>query len=441
MDFKLYNLLSIFAITNYAFMMFNYSKQIIDLKVKKMTIYLFTIIFATIVILLSLSSFPYFYSYIIIYFCIIIIYRICYKSSLLAILFAAGNFVFHLLSLKGIIVSLMALLYGTRMYTIIGNGVLRSYSVIILFISGAIFLIIFKKLISYKSIRLLVDSRKNLEILTYIQIILNLSIGFFTYVYYLHTNDIWIIIFQLVVSILMMIGFYIVFKYIIALCLHEESKNNENVLNQQVKAQLEQYNNLAKYLKELRRLKHDYGNQIKGLKYLIDNNDFEQVKIYIDDLNKNISQLKSFYNKFSDNILVDAILQEANSKAISANVEFSAQVILNGLSLSGLELCTLFSNILNNAIEATQIVNDGKGFIKVSSYKKGNLLIINQSNSFVGKLKKKGDVYLTTKEDTIQHGIGIETMRQIVSDHDGIFEINVDETNMVFQLTIILNLS
>ena len=102
------------------------------------------------------------------------------------------------------------------------------------------------------------------------------------------------------------------------------------------------------------------------------------------------------------------------------------------------DLCIVLGNLLDNAIEATEKLEDEEEkqiFIKLIYQKKR--LLIEIRNPYRGSLKKgrSGD-YLSGKNDQENHGIGLKSVRKVVEKYDGTLDIHTE--NQQFQITIIL---
>lgn len=59
-------------------------------------------------------------------------------------------------------------------------------------------------------------------------------------------------------------------------------------------------------------------------------------------------------------------------------------------------------------------------------------------NSFNGKLNKKQQEFLTTKEDRDEHGIGLKNVKKIVGKYDGIMKINTVDNMFFVKLVLYL---
>ena len=103
--------------------------------------------------------------------------------------------------------------------------------------------------------------------------------------------------------------------------------------------------------------------------------------------------------------------------------------------LSESELCSLFGNIVDNAVTAvSHLEEEEKRTINILVRTRGNFLSIHEENYYEGELKKSGDGFETTKKDKEHHGFGLKSIKMITENHhgnmsvtaeDGVFNINI----------------
>ena len=97
-----------------------------------------------------------------------------------------------------------------------------------------------------------------------------------------------------------------------------------------------------------------------------------------------------------------------------------------------LDICILLSNLLDNAIEASMLVESPK--IELSITNNGNYLCILVRNRIENSVLNENSNLRTTKKDTAAHGFGIYSISQIVEKYDGIK--NIYEKNGYFAFDI-----
>ena len=83
------------------------------------------------------------------------------------------------------------------------------------------------------------------------------------------------------------------------------------------------------------------------------------------------------------------------------------------------DLCTILANLLDNAIEACQASGQEKPYLRFSSMIRKKVWMIEVSNSKSSGLSPKKEGMNTTKEDTLNHGLGIGIISSIVSSYNG----------------------
>ena len=135
------------------------------------------------------------------------------------------------------------------------------------------------------------------------------------------------------------------------------------------------------------------------------------------------------------NLILNQKFQEAEDAGISLQYEMAD---MSGLQLKPTEICALFSNLLDNAIEANQKIAGGmERWIKLVCTRKEQILIIYISNSMEEKkIRFVGEIPETTKQDKEKHGFGMRSIRQIVNAYDG--HMLIETEDKIFHFTVYL---
>lgn len=84
------------------------------------------------------------------------------------------------------------------------------------------------------------------------------------------------------------------------------------------------------------------------------------------------------------------------------------------------DLCSIFGNILENAIDGCCTVEEGKRYFNLTSEIKGDCLYIVSTNNYGKPLRMDGEEFSSTKHQG--KGIGLYSMKSITDVYDGIFE-------------------
>lgn len=196
----------------------------------------------------------------------------------------------------------------------------------------------------------------------------------------------------------------------------------------------EYYDEINRRYNESRKIRHDINNHLIAVSALIERGSIDEAKRYIAEVSEQ-SDLAAMPVKTGRNVL-DALLFKKTEQAAEKDckIAFEIDCPICG-SVSDYDLCTIFGNILDNAIEA---VGTGSR-ISVKIGKQLDMMYISCENPFSGELKCRGDRILTTKKDFASHGFGIMRVRELARRYGG--EVNIIAENGVFLIEILLNTS
>ena len=207
----------------------------------------------------------------------------------------------------------------------------------------------------------------------------------------------------------------------------------ETARAEQIEAQMklsdEHFKRLQLQYEQYRKLRHDYYNHVSTIKGIKDEAERDA---YIDDLTKQIESHRGI--TFCSNAAVDALLfnEKAQADKVGVKIEFKI-ADLDSLTISSIDLCTILSNLIDNAIRgASEVDGEDKRFVSVSVFPRAGQLIVNVRN---GSLPPKEDLSTTKKHaKDEEHGLGLTIVREVAERHggaavysfsDGVFEASV----------------
>ena len=217
-----------------------------------------------------------------------------------------------------------------------------------------------------------------------------------------------------------------------------QEQNQMKRMKQEAMNQLEIYDRQIhekqKVMDEVRKTKHDMKNNMIYLQNLLKANPEEAEKYLEKFIGKTTKKTDEFSK--SGNFSIDSMLNYKNmiakSKGLSLILE--EQIPIN-LPYENSDLCVILGNLLDNAIEAAE--NSENKEIDVRIVYAKNKLKITVKNYYTGKIKKDtGGNFISTKSDTKNHGIGLQSVTRIVDAYGGVMEVRTDHS--VFQVDIII---
>lgn len=182
-----------------------------------------------------------------------------------------------------------------------------------------------------------------------------------------------------------------------------------------------------------RRLKHDIRAHMQALDTLAQMGELEMLRQYLHNMEESLDNDKA--EKFTTISAVDSVISEWHKKAVERQAEWSWEGELSQPEqITIFELCTIFSNLLGNAVEAVEKVNEERRIkINISAFQGEIVLIIGNSCDATIKGSSKPE---TTKGDRTNHGLGLKNVEEIVQKLNGSIEYEMD--NGWFQVTVVL---
>ncbi|MCR1942117.1 sensor histidine kinase [[Clostridium] symbiosum] len=208
-----------------------------------------------------------------------------------------------------------------------------------------------------------------------------------------------------------------------------------NKLNQQyIEQELEYFETYKQAQEEIRIFRHDMKHHISRIAQLCTNSDLTALKNYVGELHDNWEEtLGAVYQTGDSN--VDAILNAKVQQMHRNHISFSLSgAFVNSLSLSSFDLCAIFSNAIDNAIEENlKIMPESSRFISLSIRRNNFYYIISLENPMS---ETSTFAAPTTKTDSHNHGFGLRSIREKVAKHGG--TITVKDNGQHFILDIFL---
>lgn len=203
---------------------------------------------------------------------------------------------------------------------------------------------------------------------------------------------------------------------------HENREENIHLLEKQ----LQYYKNVELLDTELRKFRHDIRNHFICMESLFNSGKKEELQEYFESLQQDFSFQETIY--FSGNDVVDAILNYDIPHNCRPEVEVTVYGRLPELqTVSAMDLCTLFSNLLSNSISSANRCTDMKQpqiMIHFQTGKKYFTIAI--SNSIA---EKEDAQYVTgrkKKQENKNHGFGLNKIKEVLEKYDGRFEQNIE---------------
>jgi len=228
-----------------------------------------------------------------------------------------------------------------------------------------------------------------------------------------------------------------IFRLYLSLSKEKELQKYNTVYEQQIELCNQHMREKEAVMLRFRNARHDMKQHLIVLLNMLEHQETEQAADY---LRKQVHMDALEDNGISrtDNIVVDSLVNAKYSVALKAKINFTADIhIPMQLSYSGADLCILLGNILDNAIEASRKIPEEQRNISFFMKYESNVLILTVRNAFDGKLRKNRDGrMISLKEEPVNHGIGLESVRKVAEKYHGSVVTEVKQN--IFIIKVIL---
>ena len=212
------------------------------------------------------------------------------------------------------------------------------------------------------------------------------------------------------------------------------------VEEQQVKAMKKRLEEAENFYGSIRRVRHEMKNHMANIKGLAGAGEYGEIEEYVRRMDETMQELE--YKYVTGNAVTDVIINDKCRRAEKAGIRFGADFRYGG-EIPVFDMGIILNNLLDNAIEACEKLEPGKGFIRLSLKRKKQFLILYVENSFDGAVpvSKGSPLPPTTKQSILpgiitEHGIGLENVRDIAERYFG--GVNIKVKGDVFHVTVML---
>lgn len=172
---------------------------------------------------------------------------------------------------------------------------------------------------------------------------------------------------------------------------------------------------LLSALDGLRQQRHDLRHQLTAIRGLA-GEDNPLLNQYIDSL---LHAIPVSPRTHCENQAVNAIVSHYaayfQEQRVEADIHLSVPARTE--QVTDAELCVIFGNLMENALEACSRMTEGRKFIRLNSAVQLDTLIITMDNSFDGQVRQRDGKYLSSKRDDF--GVGLSSIQAVARKRGG----------------------
>lgn len=228
-----------------------------------------------------------------------------------------------------------------------------------------------------------------------------------------------------------LIGIFCIYEYQMRV-INKKMQQELLMISKVMEEQSNQYRALQENIDVINQKYHD----MKHMCFLIKNGSARQNMAWLDEIENDIQNFEAIEK--TGNHVIDTILTDKHLYCIRHNIELTS--VIDGKQLaemSEVDICTIFGNVLSNAIECVeQIKKVEKRLIHICVFEKQGFLNMSFDNIIEQEVQIVDGLPITTKREKEIHGYGLKSVRYTVEKYGGHMTIHVNEN--WFQLKILI---
>lgn len=241
------------------------------------------------------------------------------------------------------------------------------------------------------------------------------------------------VIFVETAYVILSIFAYVQLVLIMYLSVTKDAYKEKDEMNKKyLQAEEEHYLYLEKREQETKKFRHDIRNHLDALMELCNEGNMEQVQSYLQSMSGRVNE---YSRRISVNYnIADAIINqymdlcEKEEITLKVSGHFPADCLIDPF-----DACTVISNMLKNARTAALESRDKWIQYIIKYNEESREILLKMQNTYNGTACFES----TTKEDKINHGYGLNNIKEVVERYHGFFaikEINgIVETNVMLK--------
>lgn len=238
--------------------------------------------------------------------------------------------------------------------------------------------------------------------------------------------------------ILFLLGCLVLDVYIVAvfyrISIVRKTEKENALLQQQSEMQLEVYSDLQQRYQNSMETIHDAKRHVRALESLIQSDHLAEAQQYKESLFQKLNELQPSIQ--CDNPLLSAILNhvflKAEQRHIVLKMDLQGEEQLS--MLAGVDLTTIASNLLDNAVDAVSELPEEQRYIHFAVAFQIGEIMIHVENPTKNDLKREGNTIVSTKEG--HFGLGLKNVGMVVKKYKGDFKTDVEDGIFIAAITI-----
>ena len=240
-----------------------------------------------------------------------------------------------------------------------------------------------------------------------------------------------------VLALLFYAGAYLTIAFQQGMAALREEQATHYMEYQQTQAIRARIHEAEQFYARIRGLKHEMRGHLTNIRGLAQSGEYASLEDYIAKMDGAVSGFELTLQ--TGNPVTDVIVGEIRRRSLDLGIRFQAEFHYpDPGAYDAFDVGIILQNLLQNAVEACEKVNEGERFIVLTGKRKGRFFLIEVKNAFAGEVVfgQNGLPVTTKQEDAFMHGVGLANVRREAEKYMG--ELELKAVQQEFSATVLL---
>lgn len=221
----------------------------------------------------------------------------------------------------------------------------------------------------------------------------------------------------IIVYIVIFFGILMQISLILKLAVANNVYSEKDQMNKYyLKLQEERFLYLEEKERETKKFRHDVRQHMYMIGSLCKEGNLTELEEYVEEMHVKIEKISN--GIVVNNGVVETVLNQVYILCKKKNINFIVKGhIPTECNIELFDLCTIFSNLMQNAYEAASECE--QGVIRVTIRYDENVICIKEENTFIKEREKEGQNLITNKRDKDNHGFGVINITECIKKYNG----------------------
>jgi len=213
-------------------------------------------------------------------------------------------------------------------------------------------------------------------------------------------------------------------------------KLESEYLDQFNKQQRDYFELLLSKEEETKSFRHDINNELIEIREMLHNNRYNDAEKFISEMSSEILAIKE--KAFTiGNETVDIMLNYYLIPVKDKTKVTVSGILGEDIKITHRDMCIIVSNLLKNAVEECEEINDAEKYIKVFAARGTENISFSVENSLGHQISNNiSGLPESTKNDKNNHGYGLKNVKKVVEQNEGLFFNSTDDDRFTVEIIL-----